>query len=63
MARRQKYTADQIITKLREAEVYIGQGKSVKEASRLLEISEQTYIAGGGNTGEWISAKPRSSKK
>jgi len=43
MARRQKYTAEQIITKLREAEVYIGQGKSVKEASRLLEISEQTY--------------------
>jgi len=43
MARRQKYSAEQIITKLREAEVYIGQGKSVKEASRLLEISEQTY--------------------
>ena len=28
---------------MREAEIYIGQGKSVKEASRLLEISEQTY--------------------
>jgi transposase-like protein len=43
MARRRGYTPEQIITKLREAEIYIGQGKTVKEASKLLEISEQTY--------------------
>ena len=43
MSRRQRYTAENIIKKLREAEIYIGQGKTVKEASRLLEISEQTY--------------------
>jgi len=43
MARRQKYTAEQIISKLREAEIYLSQGKTVKEASKLLEISEQTY--------------------
>ena len=43
MARRRIYTAEQIITKLREAEIYLGQGKTVKEASRVLEISEQTY--------------------
>jgi putative transposase len=43
MARRRVYTPEQIITKLREAEIYIGQGKTVKEASKLLEISEQTY--------------------
>jgi len=43
MARRRSYTPEQIITKLREAEIYIGQGKTVKEASKLLEISEQTY--------------------
>ena len=43
MARRRKYTAEQIITKLREAEIYLGQGKTVKEASRMLEISEQAY--------------------
>ena len=41
--------------KLREAEVLLGQGKSVKEASRVLEISEQTYYRwrkeyGGLNT-------------
>ena len=43
MARRRRYTAEQIIIKLREAEIYLGQGKTVKEASRMLEISEQTY--------------------
>ena len=43
MARRRNYTAEQIITKLREAEIYLGQGKTVKEVSKLLEISEQTY--------------------
>jgi len=43
MARRKRYTAEQIITKLREAEIYLGQGKTVKETSRMLEISEQTY--------------------
>ena len=43
MARRRSYTPEQIITKLREAEVLLSQGKTVKEASKLLEISEQTY--------------------
>ncbi len=43
MAKRRSYTPEQIITKLREAEIYLGQGKTVKEASKLLEISEQTY--------------------
>ena len=43
MARRRVYTPEQIITKLREAEIYLGQGKTVKEASKALEISEQTY--------------------
>jgi len=28
---------------LREAEIHLGQGKTVKEASKLMEISEQTY--------------------
>ena len=43
MARRRRYTAEQIIKILREAEIYLGQDKTVKEASKLLEISEQTY--------------------
>jgi putative transposase len=43
MAKRRSFTPEQIITKLREAEIHLGQGKTVKEASKLLEISEQTY--------------------
>ena len=43
MTRRRSFTPEQIITKLREAEIHLGQGKTVKEASKLLEISEQTY--------------------
>jgi transposase len=43
MARIRNYTPEQIFTKLREAEIHLGQGKTVKEASKLLEISEQTY--------------------
>jgi len=43
MARRRGYTSEQIITKLREAEILISQGKTDKEASKQLEISEQTY--------------------
>ena len=43
MARKRKYSAEQIITKLREAEVLLSQGKTISEASKLLEISEQTY--------------------
>ena len=43
MARRRRYTPEQIITKLREAEILLSQGKTVKEASKLQEISEQTY--------------------
>ena len=43
MTRRRSYTPEQIITKLREAEIYLSQGKTVKEACKQLEISEQTY--------------------
>jgi len=43
MPRRRSYTPEQIITKLREAEILISLGKTVKEASKQLEISEQTY--------------------
>jgi transposase-like protein len=43
MTKRRSYTPEQVITKLREAEIYLGQGKTVKEACKQLEISEQTY--------------------
>jgi putative transposase len=40
---RKQYSSEQIITKLREAEVLLSQGTTVIEAVKKLEISEQTY--------------------
>jgi len=40
---RRRFTAEQIINHLREAEVLLSQGKSVGEVYRQLEISEKTY--------------------
>ncbi len=40
---RKRHSAEQIINKLREAEVHIGQGMSVPEISRKLSVTEQTY--------------------
>ena len=40
---RKQFSSEQIITKLREAEVLLSQGLTVMEAVKKLEISEQTY--------------------
>ena len=40
---RKNYTMEQIIIKLREVEVLSSQGKTIAEASRQAEITEQTY--------------------
>ena len=40
---RKIYSPEQIIRKLREAEVLISQGKTIGQSSRQLGISEQTY--------------------
>ena len=37
------YTPEQIINKLREAEIQINQGTTIGEASRKLGVTEQTY--------------------
>jgi len=37
------HTAEQIIAKLREAELHLGQGASIAEASRKMGLTEQTY--------------------
>ena len=43
MAKR-KYTSEEIIHKLREADVVLGQGKSIAEACKQLGITDQTYF-------------------
>lgn len=40
---RKRYTPEQIISKLREAEVLLSQGQTVAQASKQLGVSEQTY--------------------
>ena len=40
---RKRYTAEQIINYLREAEIFISQGQSVPEVSRQIGIAVQTY--------------------
>ena len=41
--KRRRHTPEQIIRKLREAERLIGEGKTIPEAAKAIEISEQTY--------------------
>ena len=38
-----RFTSSQIVSKLRQADVLIGQGKNVPDACRELEVSQQTY--------------------
>lgn len=38
-----KYTPEQIVSKLRQANRELGKGQTVKEVCRTIEISEQTY--------------------
>ncbi len=40
---RRTYTPEQIINKLREAEIHINQGIPIAEASRRIGITQQTY--------------------
>lgn len=52
-----KYTTEQIIVKLREIELFCGQGKTIGEAARQAGITEQTYYRwrkeyGGMNTSD-----------
>ena len=41
--KRKRYAAEEIIGKLREAEVGLGQGQSLGQVVRKLGVSEQTY--------------------
>jgi putative transposase len=40
---KQRHTVEQIISKLRQAEVELGQGRSMGEVCRSLGVTEQTY--------------------
>ena len=40
---KKKHSGPQIVAKLRQADVLIGQGKSIPEVCREIAVSEQTY--------------------
>ena len=40
---RKRYKAEEVIHKLREAEVLLAQGKKTPEVWRKLEVTDQTY--------------------
>ena len=40
---RTRFTSEQIITKLREAEVHLSQGQTIAAACKQLGVTEQTY--------------------
>jgi len=40
---KKKHTGTQIVAKLRQADVLIGQGRTVPEVCKEIEVSEQTY--------------------
>ena len=40
---KKRHSGPQIVAKLRQADVLIGQGKSVPEVCREIEVSQQTY--------------------
>ena len=60
MGKQRGYTPEQIINKLREAVVLIGQGKTIGEAARKLGVTEQTYYRwrnGYGGMKTWQARK------
>jgi len=57
------FTAEQIIGKLREAEVLLGQGSTVGEVSRKLSVTEQTYYRWRREYGGFGWNRPEGSKE
>lgn len=43
IVKRRRHTPDQIVRKLREADRLLGEGKTVPEVAKTLEVSEPTY--------------------
>jgi putative transposase len=60
--KRKKHTPEQIVKKLREAEMELAKGANVADVSRRLAVSEQTYyrwkqMYGGGQGDQQVKTK------
>jgi putative transposase len=62
MPKGKRFSPEQIITKLREAEIMLSQGKSVEEAARMLEIAPQTYYRWRKEYGDMTQTQSRKLK-
>ena len=62
MPKGKRFSPEQIITKLREAEILLSQGKSVEEAARILEIAPQTYYRWRKEYGDMTQTQARKLK-
>ena len=58
-----RYTAEQIISKLREAKVLLAKGISVSQASKQIGVVEQTYYRWRESTAVSRLRKPSVSRK
>ncbi len=54
MVKRIRYSPEQIITKLREAEVYLSQGKTIDRPVKHWKSANRPTTVCAGNTGEWM---------
>ena len=63
MPKGRRYSPEQIITKLREAEILLSQGMNVEEAARVLEIASQTYYRWGKEYGDMTHTQARKLKE
>lgn len=63
MGRQRRYKPEQIISKLREAEVLLSQGKAVGEAARQIGVSEQSYYRWRSEYGGMKSGQARKLKE
>ena len=54
-----RHSAEQIVGKLREAEVELARGATVKDACRKLAITEHTYYRRPRATTMWKLGRPR----
>jgi putative transposase len=62
MSKGTRYTPEQIITKLREAEVLQSQGINIEEAARKLGIASQTYYRWRKEYGDMDTTQARKLK-
>ena len=48
-----RHKPEEIVSKLRQVDVLVGQGKARIDAIRHVQITEQRITAGGNNTAAW----------